>query len=55
MVMVVKNYDGCTDLHSMLKLGKVHEKYLFLITLKDMKEENLKAGLREVIEVMKRK
>lgn len=28
---ISEEYDGCTDLHSMLKLEKEHEKYLYLI------------------------
>ena len=58
----LEEYDGCRDLHGMLKLEKEHEDYLDLIpnyplnliTLKDIQEDNLRTGLREVIGVMKR-
>ena len=58
----LEEYDGCRDLHGMLKLEKEHEDYLDLIpnyplnliTLKDIQKGNLKTGLREVVGVMKR-
>ena len=62
MVDKTRKYDGCKDLHGMLKLDRKPEKFrclipnypLNLVTLQDISEEKFQTGLRELIGVMKR-
>ena len=57
-----EKYDGCKDLHGMLKLDRKAERFrrlvpnypLNLVTLQDISEEKFQTGLRELIGVMKR-
>lgn len=58
-----EEYDGCRNLHDMLHFGKeneIFEQYIpnyhiNLVTLKELKEENFKTDVRELIGFMKRR
>lgn len=59
----MKTYDGCQDLHEMIKWDQRSEAYremvpnypLYLVTVDELEEECFKTGLRELIGVMKRR
>lgn len=57
-----EKYDGCRTLHDMLSFGKENEIFrpyisdyhMNLITLEDLREENFRTGVRELVGILKR-